>query len=246
MQNWGTYAPGYDEASFVNSTIPFAQAYMTASIAQAAYLNKPVVMEEFGFPRDLGSLSAEASVSRRDIYYSAVFDVLLASASTQGALAGVNFWAYGGEGRPAARGVPGTPSQLCTGARIGNGSAAPLSFTGAQPDWGACFTAQDARPRACGADTWWATRAAWPAGAYYGQDVWMGDPPHESQNWYSVLNTDTTMGVIATYAKQMNASMTCASTAVRTSLLNTSVPGSQAGAIACTSLVPSGCAGNLC
>jgi hypothetical protein len=249
VQNWARYAPGYDETSLANDTLPFARAYIRASTAEAAALGKPIVLEEFGFPRDLGSLSARAPTTRRDAYYADVFDALLASAGASGALAGVNFWAYAGEGRPAASGVPATRADLCGGEgprTLTYNASAPrdVSLTGAPPDWGACFTAQDARAAACSRDTWWAPRDAWPPGAYIGQDVFLGDPPHESQGWYSTYDDDETMDVVRYYSKQLNATLACAAAAVRSA--RAGKPGDNAGTIACTAPIPGGRAGNLC
>jgi hypothetical protein len=249
VQNWDRFQPGYSEGSLVNATLPFARAYVRASTAQAAALGKPLVLEEFGFPRDLGSLSALAPTTRRDAYYAVIFDALLASAGASGALAGVNFWAYAGEGRPVARGVPATRADLCggTGPRtlVYNASAPPdVSLTGAPPDWGACFTSQDARGPACSRDTWWAPPDAWPPGSYIGQDTLLGDPPHESQGWYSTFETDDTMDVIKRYTTQLNATLACTTAAVRSA--RSGKPGNDAGTIACTAPIPGGRAGNLC
>jgi hypothetical protein len=249
VQNWGLYNAAYDEASLVNATLPFARAYLRASTAQAAWLKKPVVLEEFGFPRDLGSLAAGAPVTRRDAYFSVIFDAVLASAGSAGALAGCNFWAYAGAGRPASRGVPATRADLCggEGPRTLTGDVtAPKTLTGAQPDWAQCFTGQGDRERTCPADTWWATREAWPQGAYYGQDTFLGDPPHESAGWYSIYDTDTTMDVIKAYNVQLNNTLACAAAAVRTVVDPRAAPGTTAGAVACTGGIARGRSGNLC
>jgi len=249
VQNWGTYAPGYDDTALHNSTLPFARAYIAASVAQAAALNMPLVLEEFGFPRDKGSLAAAASTVRRDLYFASVFDSLLASAVSGGALAGVNFWAYAGRGRPAAANVPATAADLCGGPGLVtlNYSAPPaMTLTGAPLNWAACFADQGSRQDTCGRDTWWAVKQAWPAGAYTGQDAFLGDPPHESQGWYSVYDTDSTMDVVSSYAKQLNATLQCAAAAVRTAANIAANPGAVAGAVACTAAIPQGRAGNLC
>ena len=251
VQNWGLYAPGFDDSSLLNTTVPFARAYVAASVAQAAALNLPVVLEEFGFPRDRGSLAAAAPVTRRDAYFAVVFDALLASAASSGALAGVNFWAYAGRGRPAAANVPATATDLCG---AGAGGAVTLNFsapppatlTGAPPDWAACFADQGGRQNTCGRDTWWAVREAWPPGAYVGQDAFLGDPPHESQGWYSIYDTDPTMQLVRAYAGQLNATLACAAAAVRSAADVAASPGAQAGAVACTAAIPPGRNGNLC
>ena len=251
VQNWGVYAPGFDAASLQNTTVPFACAYIAASVAQAAALNLPLVLEEFGFPRDLGSRAAAAPVTRRDAYCADVFDTLLASASSGGALAGVNFWAYGGRGRPAARNVPATAADLCgvgAGGNVTVNYSAPLppTLTGSPLDWAACFADQGGRQNTCGRDTWWATREAWPPGAYAGQDTFLGDPPHESQGWYSVYDNDSTMALVRAYTGRLNATLACAAAAVRSAADVAASPGAQAGAVACTAAIPPGRAGNLC
>ena len=59
--------------------------------------NKPIVLEEFGYPRD-GMASAKGTpVTARDIYYKHVFDEI----RNGGKLAGANFWGWGGLADPA-------------------------------------------------------------------------------------------------------------------------------------------------
>ncbi len=249
VQNWGLYAPGYTDASLLNNTLPFARTYIRAATAQAASLGKPLVLEEFGFPRDQGSLAAAASTTRRDNFFAAVFDMLLASAGTAGALGGVNFWAFAGAGRPAAPNVPATTADLCGGpgpTTVNHSAPVAPTFTGAAPDWASCFADQGGRAATCGRDTWWAPREAWPPGAYRGQDTFLGDPPHESAGWYSIYDKDTTMDVIRHYNEQLNATLACAAAAVRTVQDPRAAPGTTAGSVACTAAIPAGRAGNLC
>ncbi|NDV77402.1 cellulase family glycosylhydrolase [Dysgonomonas sp. 511] len=75
--------------------------YMQNHIAVAKKLNKPIVMEEFGFPRDNHKYTLDDPVTARDKYYANVFAQILASHKDKGYLAGCNFWAWGGFGRPA-------------------------------------------------------------------------------------------------------------------------------------------------
>ena len=60
---------------------------------------KPVVLEEFGFPRDGMEVSLDSPVTARDEYYRYVFDII----GTSGMIKGANFWGWGGEARPAHR-----------------------------------------------------------------------------------------------------------------------------------------------
>lgn len=70
--------------------------YIDAHLEVAEKYGKPVVLEEFGFPRDGFLFTKESPVTARDKYYSYVFDRLVESKSEGGLLAGVNFWAWGG------------------------------------------------------------------------------------------------------------------------------------------------------
>jgi len=74
--------------------------YINQHIKLANTLQKPLVIEEFGYPRDGGSKSLDSNVECRDEYYSFVFNQLLQSAEMDGPLAGVNFWGWGGSARP--------------------------------------------------------------------------------------------------------------------------------------------------
>lgn len=69
----------------------------------AVELNKPLVIEEFGLPRDQHSFSWQSSTSYRDRYYAFVFDYLLNPVKNAGVVGGANFWAFAGKGRPSHR-----------------------------------------------------------------------------------------------------------------------------------------------
>ncbi|HMS39218.1 MAG TPA: hypothetical protein PKE69_03265, partial [Pyrinomonadaceae bacterium] len=64
----------------------------------AEKLNKPLVIEEFGLPRDAQSFDINSTTKLRDNYYSKVFAFL----TRKNNLAGANFWAFGGTARPIA------------------------------------------------------------------------------------------------------------------------------------------------
>ncbi len=59
--------------------------------------SKPIVLEEFGYPRDAMAIAPGSAVSGRDRYYEYVFDKV----ASDGQLAGVNFWSWGGFANPA-------------------------------------------------------------------------------------------------------------------------------------------------
>lgn len=63
-------------------------------------LNKPLVMEEFGYPRDGFSFSPESTTKGRDGYYKFVFSLVADNAEQGGRFAGCNFWGWGGYAKP--------------------------------------------------------------------------------------------------------------------------------------------------
>jgi mannan endo-1,4-beta-mannosidase len=74
-------------------------AYIDRHIDIANKMGKPIVLEEFGMNRDNGAYDATSSVQVRDRFYSEVYARLLQHAKAGDAIAGSNFWAWGGRGR---------------------------------------------------------------------------------------------------------------------------------------------------
>jgi mannan endo-1,4-beta-mannosidase len=62
-------------------------------------LKKPLVLEEFGLPRDHENYSPGSPTAARDEYYRRMFDQVAESCQAGRALQAANFWAWGGEGR---------------------------------------------------------------------------------------------------------------------------------------------------
>ncbi|CAF0896952.1 unnamed protein product [Adineta steineri] len=90
VQNWGIYDP-HNASATLPLALEFAKKYIDD---HAAYKDKPIVLEEFGISRDNDDHSSTASITVRDKYYEAVFQF------AHNHNIPVNFWAYGGEGRP--------------------------------------------------------------------------------------------------------------------------------------------------
>jgi len=65
-------------------------------------LKKPLVLEEFGLPRDLENYSPDSPTLARDEYYRRMFDQVAESCRAGRALQAANFWAWAGEGRATA------------------------------------------------------------------------------------------------------------------------------------------------
>jgi mannan endo-1,4-beta-mannosidase len=74
-------------------------------------LKKPLVLEEFGLPRDHEKYEPDSPTTARDDYYGRMFDQVAESAKAGRALQGANFWTWGGEGR-AGTGKPESAAAL--------------------------------------------------------------------------------------------------------------------------------------
>jgi mannan endo-1,4-beta-mannosidase len=63
-------------------------------------LNKPLVIEEFGLPRDSHSFSPSTGTTARDNYFRSMFAEWKRSKDAKGSIGGISFWAFGGVARP--------------------------------------------------------------------------------------------------------------------------------------------------
>lgn len=70
--------------------------YIDDHLAVARKYRKPLVLEEFGFPRDGFSFSKESPTTARDDYFRFVFSLIRQEREEGGLFAGCNFWAWGG------------------------------------------------------------------------------------------------------------------------------------------------------
>ena len=80
-----------------------AQEYIDLHTRMAERIDKPMVIEEFGYSRDRTMYLPESSTMARDAFYSFIFSHVVESKREHGVIAGCNFWGWGGEGRPAAK-----------------------------------------------------------------------------------------------------------------------------------------------
>ncbi len=74
--------------------------YIDEHLQVCARLKKPLVMEEFGYPRDGFQFSKSSTTKARDSYYKYVFSLVADNAESGGYFAGCNFWAWGGFANP--------------------------------------------------------------------------------------------------------------------------------------------------
>lgn len=98
--NWSWYDPLRHEATYPEAE-RLAIDYLDQHISFAEGLAKPLVLDEFGIPRDLHSYSPTAPTTVRDRFYDTVLGHLAANAEAGGAFAGSNVWTWGGYGKPA-------------------------------------------------------------------------------------------------------------------------------------------------
>jgi mannan endo-1,4-beta-mannosidase len=98
-KNWSWMDRDNMEGTLQNS-IDSTAKYIDLHLEVARRLKKPAVMEEFGFPRDNHLYTLDAPTTLRDAYYKAVFEKILKASKEKDVLAGCNFWAWGGFGRP--------------------------------------------------------------------------------------------------------------------------------------------------
>lgn len=70
--------------------------YLTSHFKIAQRLEKPLVIEEFGYPRDGFSFEPASPTIARDRYFNYVFSFIAGEPT----VSGCNFWGWGGEARP--------------------------------------------------------------------------------------------------------------------------------------------------
>jgi mannan endo-1,4-beta-mannosidase len=76
-------------------------SYINQHLPVAERLGKPLVIEEFGLPRDGHSFDPASPTTLRDAYYAKILSFVEQHALAQGHIAGLNFWAFGGTARPS-------------------------------------------------------------------------------------------------------------------------------------------------
>ena len=94
-KNWGWFKDTSIVAGYDNTTAN-ATDYINRHLQIAKTLNKPLVIEEFGLPRDMQSFSISSTTNYRDKFYDFIFGAMMSHPE----IAGANFWAFGGIARP--------------------------------------------------------------------------------------------------------------------------------------------------
>ena len=107
VEPWGKYNATDSSASQLQTATAFAANYLNTHNTDSGSLGKPLVLEEFGLARDgwvsTGKYDPVTPVTNRDKYYQSLFSQVETLMAAQGAIAGDNFWAWGGEARPPSK-----------------------------------------------------------------------------------------------------------------------------------------------
>lgn len=98
--NWG-WIQRESVAGACDTACRNALDYIDRHAAVAQRLGKPLVIEEFGYPRDGFSFAPGSPTLSRDRFYRTIFSRLLRDAARGGIIAGCNFWGWGGYAKPA-------------------------------------------------------------------------------------------------------------------------------------------------
>ena len=104
-KNWGWYKDSTFNTDFeqvVNKSIRYINDHDTVMMK----IGKPLVVEEFGMPRDEFSFSPSSTVSNRNKYFESILKTLFKNTKSASTIAGINFWAFAGFGKPAANETP--------------------------------------------------------------------------------------------------------------------------------------------
>ena len=96
--NWQWFDPKNAQTTFDPAWTKM-QDYLDWHIDTANRMGKPLVLEEFGINRDDASYKPSATTVYRDRFYTAIYGLLARRAAAGDAIAGSNFWAWGGLGR---------------------------------------------------------------------------------------------------------------------------------------------------
>ena len=97
--NWSWMDPADLAGTYAAGAAKVAD-YIDTHIRLATTLGKPLVIEEFGYPRN-GAAAYDAAVttSFKDLFYRQIYAAVEASVAQGGPLVGSNFWAWTGEAR---------------------------------------------------------------------------------------------------------------------------------------------------
>jgi mannan endo-1,4-beta-mannosidase len=98
VENWNWLSEKNIEGTY-GKALEKAKGYINDHAMRAAKLQKPLLLEEFGFPRDEHSFAADSPVTIRDKYFDEIY-ALVNSLKATSPMAGIMPWAFAGDARP--------------------------------------------------------------------------------------------------------------------------------------------------
>jgi mannan endo-1,4-beta-mannosidase len=101
LKNWGWLKEPVLGDEFEKAAIRARDHVEEHTKIATEILKKPLVLEEFGLPRDHEKYSPDSPTAARDEYYRRMFNQVAESCREGRALQAANFWAWAGEGRAA-------------------------------------------------------------------------------------------------------------------------------------------------
>lgn len=99
--NWG-WAPKDSLQVNLEKAKRNSKMYIDEHLEIAKKYQKPLVLEEFGYPRDGFCFDKSSPVSARNAYYEYVFNQIAKHAVSHSLFVGCNFWGWGGFAVPSA------------------------------------------------------------------------------------------------------------------------------------------------
>ena len=112
--NWRWFDP-LRPAETMPVTRDRSRAYVDRHVELARRLGKPLVLEEFGLPRDGGAVDAYSPTTSRDAFFAFLSDMHCEHAGEVSPFAGSNFWTWGGEGHDVPEGETWKPGEHVPG-----------------------------------------------------------------------------------------------------------------------------------
>jgi mannan endo-1,4-beta-mannosidase len=112
-QNWGWVRPG-SLAADLPSSLQRAERYLRHHAELAKLIGKPLLLEEFGFPRDEAAYGPESPTTLRDLYFTRLYALVndLLGSTT---ISGIAPWSWAGASIPARPGQLWRPGDPLTG-----------------------------------------------------------------------------------------------------------------------------------
>lgn len=104
-ERWGWYKADADAESpnGLRRASSRMMSFISSHVDWSEAMNKPLVIEGFALSRDLAALDPAGPTRARDDFFGSVLATAHGHMKGGRAVTGVSFWAWGGEGRPAAR-----------------------------------------------------------------------------------------------------------------------------------------------